>query len=98
MLALGRIQRTMRGARDAGVVHQHVHAAMLFFDACEGIYGGLPVSHVCHAGVKGEALRGLLVQPLLVVARQAAACDDFEALAVQLLADGGADAAMPPVT
>ena len=38
-------------------------------------------------------MRGLLVQPLLVVARQAAACYDFEALAVQLLADGGVDAA-----
>ena len=80
-------------SRDACVIDQHIHAAMLLAHALESIDCGLPVGYVANAGVKGKALRGLLIQPLLCVAPGAATCNDFEALAVQLLANGGADAA-----
>ncbi len=80
-------------ARDAGVVDQHVDRAVLADGLGEGLHGGIPVGDVAHRRVEGVAERLLLVDPLDEVARRTAAGDDLEAVLVQALADGGADAA-----
>jgi hypothetical protein len=48
--------------------------------------------------MEGVTVLLLLAQPFGVVTARAAAGDDLEAFLVQTLADGGTDAAMPPVT
>ena len=79
-------------AGDTSVVHQHINGAMLSLGLGECLDGRIPVAHVAHRCVKGEAQGFLLCQPLGVVTRGATAGDDLETIFVQTLADSGTNA------
>ena len=52
----------------------------------------IPVTDIADRGVERVAQSGLLSQPFGMVARRSATGDDFEALFVQTLTNGGSDA------
>jgi hypothetical protein len=64
---------------------------MFRFCFIESLYRGVPITDIACGSVKRVTQGGLLCDPFDVVSCGAATCDDFEAVFVKAVADGGTD-------